>query len=173
MLPQNMNGNRRSCNCIYILFPRAGAGYVEIVDTVVLPTDRAKAIPAEEPIAWLTITANAYEQGRRWRALRTSRNNSTEVAIQDSIDLNPIENLWAQMVTEWKETSVRTVEGVMRHCYEIWESLRRKKPILLRAPGWCPAWQNSCSSCHRGKMHAPGTNQEMQNNAMFTSSSEV
>ena len=46
-------------------------------------------------------------------------------------DMNPIENIWANMVNTWEPEVERTQDALMAHTHAQWEMLRNK-PMIVR-----------------------------------------
>ena len=105
------------------------ADYIDILEEVLLPTVRAMALPAPEPIYLVQDNSPVHTAGvvNQWFAGHPEFIRLFWPAR--SPDFNPIEHLWAFMVNEWVEGAERTPRQLIRHCRAVWESLRRNQGL--------------------------------------------
>lgn len=99
--------------------------YINILETSLIPSVRAYAIPEPYPI-YLVQDRSPTDTSR---VVRRWFNNHPEIILMDwpskGCDCNPIENLWAFMVQEWG-VDEKTHEAVERKTREVWEGMRRR-----------------------------------------------
>ncbi len=100
--------------------------YVKILDTVILPTVRIRAmlIPPPQPIyiAMDNAPTHSSQAVKEW-----FREHLEVIRLPwppKSPDLNPIENLWAQMAKIWDSNVPRNKQNLIAHAKTISEDLR-------------------------------------------------
>lgn len=96
-----------------------GEEYVTILEDVLLPTVRAMALPPPEPIYLVQDNCPVHKSRvvAQWFDAHPVFVNLFWPAR--SPDLNPIENLWGDMVNEWHHQNERTPAALERHCMAV------------------------------------------------------
>lgn len=105
--------------------------YINILETSLLPSVRAYAIPEPEPIYLVQDRSPIHTS----RAVMAWFRAHPQIRLVEwptkGCDCNPIENLWALMKQEW-EVEERTRETVSRKATEVWEGMRRTPDLCSR-----------------------------------------
>ena len=109
------------------------AKYLEILENVFLPSLQQRNLPFPPgPIIFVQDrcpihTAHAVQEWFRGRE---------DVELFDwpskGADLNPIENLWANMVNSWEPEMERTPEALLAHTSAQWEMFRNRPQEVRR-----------------------------------------
>lgn len=105
--------------------------YIEILEEVMLPSVRAYAFPYPERFLFIQDRCPIHTSGIVQRWFR----EHPEIELMDwpskGCDMNPIENLWGNLVNTWEPSEERTSHALFEHAIREWEILRRK-PHLVR-----------------------------------------
>lgn len=104
--------------------------YLEILEEVMLPSVRAYALPFPERILFMQDNCPVHtgRAVRRW--FEEQRRLDLLAWPSNSCDLNPIENIWADIVNVWEPAEERTSQQLMLHMVDEWEVLRRKPQLV-------------------------------------------
>lgn len=106
--------------------------YINILETCLLPSVRMCAIDEPLPIILVQDRSPIHTS----RAVTTWFANHQEFQLLDwppkGCDINPIENLWGIMKSEW-EVQEKTKASIIQKSTETWESLRRTPDICEKA----------------------------------------
>ena len=98
--------------------------YVQIMDQVLLPTVRAMLIPEPEPVYLVMDNCPIHNS----KLVTDWLNNHPEIIRIEwpakSPDLNPIENLWAKMVSHWDASNAKNKTSLIEHAKSVWELCR-------------------------------------------------
>lgn len=98
--------------------------YIQVLEEVMLPSVRAKAIPEPDPIIFVQDNSSIHTS----RMLKQWFAENPEIIVIDwpnkGCDMNPSENLWAIMTQDWDVGEVRTNLAIEQKAYEVWESVR-------------------------------------------------
>ena len=98
--------------------------YVEILDSVMLPSARAMLLPHPEPVYIAMDNAPMHNS----QAVKQWFNDHPDVIRipwpAKSPDLMPIENLWAAMTKKWNGNVPRNRDNLVAHARQVWEELR-------------------------------------------------
>ncbi|KAK3896200.1 hypothetical protein Pcinc_000122 [Petrolisthes cinctipes] len=104
--------------------------YLEILEEVVLPSVRCYAIPYPENIVFMQDNCPVHTA----RVVRRWFEEQPQLELlpwpSNSPDLNPIENVWANITNVWEPTQERSLQQLMRHMETKWEVLRRKPQLI-------------------------------------------
>lgn len=104
-----------------------GQQYVEILDEVLIPSVRKLLLPGHLPV-YLVMDNSSVHNSKVVSEWFAEQNNVIRIDWPaKSPDLNPIENLWGQMVREWDTGTIKTKPALIKHCLSVWESLRPKR----------------------------------------------
>lgn len=105
--------------------------YINILETFLLPSVRAYAIPEPEPI-YLVQDRSPIHTSRAVMAWFAAH---SQIRLLEwptkGCDCNPIENMWALMKQEWA-VEKKTREAVNRKAREVWEGMRRTPNICSK-----------------------------------------
>ena len=103
--------------------------YIEILEEVMVPTVRAMNFPFPERFTFMhdNCPVHTARVVRRWFEER--QDFDLMQWPSKSPDLNPIENLWAIMVSEWKIRNERRSDQLYEHVQEVWEGVRRRPQL--------------------------------------------
>lgn len=122
--------------------------YINILETSLLPSVRAYAIPEPNNIMLVQDRSPIHTS----RAVMDWFRQHPEIQLIDwptkGCDCNPIENLWGIMVQEW-QVPEKTREAIQGKAQEVWESIRRR-------PNICTNLVNSMPSRLQGVIEAQG-----------------
>lgn len=105
--------------------------YIEILEEVMLPSVRAYALPYPERILYVHDRSPIHTARVVTRWLQEQRNFEVLEWPSKACDLNPIENIWANIVNVWEPAGERTRERLRQHVYDEWEAMRRKPNIVF------------------------------------------
>lgn len=105
--------------------------YINILETSLLPSVRAYALPEPENIILVQDRSPIHTS----RVVTQWFREHPEIQLVDwppkGCDVNPIENLWGIMVEEW-EVPQMTTAAVEAKATEVWESIRRRPDICTK-----------------------------------------
>lgn len=95
-----------------------------------LPTVRAMALPYPESIIFMQDNCPIHTARvvRRW--FEEQRHIELLSWPSNSPDLNPIENVWANIVNVWETGNERNSEQLWQHVEMEWEVMRRKPQMI-------------------------------------------
>lgn len=100
--------------------------YRAIMEEVMLPSVRAMLIPPPQPI-YIVMDNSPVHNAHTVNKWFQEHPEVTRISWPArSPDLNPIENLWAEITKKWDHNMVRNKETLITHSTTIWESLRGK-----------------------------------------------
>jgi len=128
--------------------------YVEILEEVLKPGIR-RIFPEEQfPIVKIVQDNSAVHTSRLVQAWFDANPDIQQIRWPPkSPDLNPIENVWAQMKLSWTAGQLRTREALREHVHQVWNqlslrqhytqnlinSMRRRLELILAKDGyWIP-----------------------------------
>lgn len=104
--------------------------YLEILEEVMLPSVRTYAFPYPERVIFMQDNCPIHTARIVKRWFQDQRNMELLDWPSKSCDLNPIENVWANIVNVWEPQQERTFRQLMGHVQTEWEVLRRKPDII-------------------------------------------
>lgn len=104
--------------------------YLEILEEVMVPSVRTYALPYPERVIFMQDNCPIHTARivRRW--FQDQRNMEVLDWPSKACDLNPIENLWANIVNDWEPAQERTSQLLLEHVTREWEMFRRKPEIV-------------------------------------------
>jgi transposase len=112
--------------------------YIEILEEVFLPSVRTYAFPYPEKIIFMQDNSPIHTAKivRRWFEERTD----IEVLPWPSkgCDLNPIENIWANIVNAWDPQDEKTKQALTQHTLNSWDSYRKLHHYTEKCIGSMP-----------------------------------
>ena len=95
-----------------------------------LPSVRAYALPFPETILFMQDNCPVHTGRAVKRWFEQQRHIELLDWPSNSCDLNPIENIWANIVNVWEPAQERTSQQLMTHMVNEWEVLRRKLQLV-------------------------------------------
>lgn len=106
--------------------------YIELLEEVFLPSVRSYALPFPETI--IVMQDNCPIHTSRVVTRWFQDQNHLEVLPWPSkaCDLNPIENVWANIVNVWETANERTSQQIIQHAKREWEVMRRKPELIYK-----------------------------------------
>lgn len=95
-----------------------------------LPTVREMALPFPETIIFMqdNYPIHTARVVRQW--FQEQRNLELLPWPSNRPNLNPIENVWANIINVWEAAEERTPQQLWRHVQREWEVLRTKQHII-------------------------------------------
>lgn len=113
--------------------------YIDILETSLLPSVRAYALPEPHTIRLEQDRSPIHTS----HAVRDWFGRHPEIELLDwptkGCDCNRIDNLWGMMVREW-EVPERTRQAIENKARDVWESIRRRPDICSNLVQSVPAW---------------------------------
>ena len=104
--------------------------YLEILEEVMLPSGRAYALPYPERILFMQDNCSIHTANimKCW----FQEQPSVELLpwSSKSCDLNPIENVWGNIVQAWEPEMERNSENLYEHATREWERMRRRPDVI-------------------------------------------
>ena len=108
------------------------AKYVEILEDFFLPSLQERNYPLTEPILFMHDKCPIHTA----RVVREWFDEHPNLQLFDwpskGCDMNPIENIWANLVNTWEPAQERRVEQLVQHAHEQWEMFRANPPLVRR-----------------------------------------
>ena len=105
--------------------------YIEILE-VMLPSVWAYALPFPERFIFMQDNSPIHTA----RIVQRWFQEQQHVELLDwpskACDLNPIENIWANIVNVWEPAQERTSRELVQHANREWETMRRKPELVFR-----------------------------------------
>lgn len=95
-----------------------------------LPSVRSYALPFPETILFMQDNCPVHTARVVKRWFEEQRHVELLPWPSNSPDLNPIENLWANIVNVWESAQERTPRQLLQHMTTEWEVLRRKPALI-------------------------------------------
>lgn len=104
--------------------------YVEILEEVMLSSVRAYALPYPERVIFMHDRSPIHTAHVITRWFAEQRNIEVLDWPSKGCDMNPIENIWANIVNVWEPENERTRAALEQHTRREWEVLRRKQQLV-------------------------------------------
>ena len=104
--------------------------YLEILEEVMLPSVRAIALPYPETIVFMQDNCSIHTAKIVKKWFEEQRNLELMPWPSRSCDLNPIENVWGNIVNCWEQTIERSSTNLFHHTQRDWEALRRRPHVV-------------------------------------------